>query len=160
MSSNNPFAPPNAEVADPPSDAPPPPREIRRACGLILVAMVLGLVTLLPGVRPERAGAEDVPAFVTFGLIVFFSGLTIWLALKIYRGSGWARWAMLAYLALGWWLAGSELQETFAGSPVSGLIDVVCIAMEAVACALLTLGNGARWFSQLAERRRARRGDR
>lgn len=160
MSSNNPFAPPNANAADPPTDEPPPPREIRRACALILFAMVLGLVTLVPGVRPERAGAEEVPALFSFGLVVLFSGLTIWLALQIYRGRSWARWAMLAYLALGWWLAGSELQETFVGSPVCGAIDVVCIAMEAVACVLFTVGNGARWFSQLAENRRARPGGR
>lgn len=158
MSSNNPFAPPEAPVADPPTHEPPPPTEIRRACVLILVAMVLGLVTLVPGVRPERPGAEDIPALFTFGLVVLFSALTVWLAVKIYRGTSWARWAMLAYLALGWWLAGSELQETFVGSPVSGAIDVVCIAMEAVACVLLMSGNGARWFSQLAEHRRARRG--
>jgi hypothetical protein len=53
---------------------------------------------------------------------------------------------MLAYLALGWWLAGSELQENFALSPVSGVIDVVCTAMEAAACWLFSVGNGARWF--------------
>lgn len=148
--SSNPFAPPNAEVADPSSARALPPREIRNACYLILLSMVLGLVTFVPGIRPEQPGASEVPVLFTFGLVVFFTALTLWLARQIYRGKSWARWAMLVYLALGWWLAGSGLQETFGGSPVAGAIDIVCIAMEVVACGLFTFGGGARWFSQLA----------
>ena len=144
--SSNPFAPPNAKVTDPSNVQPPPPREIRTACRLILLSLVLGLVTLAPGIRPERPGDAEVPLLFTLGLTVFFSGLTVWLALKLYGGRNWARWVMLAYLAAGWWVAGSELQENFALSPVSGVIDVVCAAMEVVACWLFIAGKGARWF--------------
>ena len=116
--------------------------------------MILGLVTLLPGVRPERPGEAEIPVLFTVGVVVLFGGLTVWLALKMYRGRNWARWTMLAYLALGWWLAGSEMQDNFVRSPISAVIDVICIAMEAVACWLVTLGDGARWFSRGISTRR------
>ncbi len=115
-----------------------------------MASLALGIVSLLPGIRPPRPDDPLVPLAYTLGAVLVFGGLTIWLAIEVLRGKPWARWAMLAYLALGWWLGGGELGDDFMRSPVLGVIDVACIALEAVACTLLFSGAGAQWFSALA----------
>jgi hypothetical protein len=145
----NPFAPPRAEVADPPPQQPPP--AVRRACRLVVASMVLGLVTLLPGIAAPVPDDAQVPLFITLAIVAFFGGLTIWLTVAVSRGVHWARWALLAYLALGWVLSGMQFTDEFMRSPISGMIEIVCVVMELVASAMLFFGSGARWFAGLAK---------
>ena len=154
----NPYAPPGADVADVNTARPPMPRAVRVACQLIMASLALGLVSMLPGIRPPRPDDPAVPWAFTLGAIVVFGGLTIWLTLELLRGKLWARWGMLAYLVLGWWLGGGEISDDFLRSPVLGLIDAVCIVLEIAACWLLFFGDGARWFAALAALRRGRAG--
>ena len=151
---SNPYAPPGTEVADPAAAQAPP--AVRRACILFLTSLALGLVTLLPGVRPAPAEDAAVPAAFTFFVVLFFGGLTVWLTWKLYRGRNWARWAMLAYVLFGWWMGTSELTDDFLASPVAGMIDIVCIAIEAVACWSLFFGAAAGWYRALAASRSRR----
>lgn len=143
---HNPYTPPEAEVNDPVRHLPPRPPQVRNACRLVLVSMVLGLVTLLPGVRAQAPDEPDVPLSVILVLVALFGGLTIWLVAKTHAGRNWARWGLLAYLMFGWWIIGSDITEQFLSSPLAGLIDAVCIAMEAVAMWLLFFSKGASWF--------------
>jgi hypothetical protein len=153
----DPFAPPTAPSDHADGSWPPRPPAVNLACRLVIASLALGIVSLLPGVRPPRPDDPVVPLAYTLGAVLVFGGLTIWLAIEVLRGKPWARWAMLAYLALGWWLGGGELDDDFMRSPVLGVIDVACIALEAVACGLLFSGAGARWFAALDARRRRQR---
>jgi len=155
----DPFAPPTAEVAEVNTSRPPMPRAVSLACRLIMASLALGIVSLLPGIRPPRPDDPLVPLAYTIAAVVVFGGLTIWFAIEVLRGRPWARWVMLAYLVLGWWLGAGELNDDFLRSPVLGVLDVVCIVLEVAACGLLFSGAGARWFAALAAlRQRDRNG--
>lgn len=123
-----------------------PPDEIWRACLLIVASLLLGLVTMIPGIAPERPAEADMPALEVLGLLAVFGGLTLLLALKILQRRNWARWAMLAYLVLGWLLAAATMKEDFALSPLAGLINLVCMVLEWLAVWQLFFGNGPKWF--------------
>ena len=150
----NPYAPPTADVADPSPGWPPPPRAVVIACRLVLASLVLGIISLLPGMRPALPDDPVVPWALTLAIVVVFGGLTLWLVLEVWRGKAWARWALLAFLALGWWLGAGQLSDDFLRSPLLGLFGVVSIALEVAACGLLFFGDGARWFAALAALRR------
>jgi hypothetical protein len=153
----NPFLPPHADVADPAAPPPQAPPAVRRACRLVVASMFLGLVTLVPGVAAPSPEDAQVPVFITLAIVALFGGVTIWLAFAVHRGAPWARWALLAYLALGWVLSGMQFMDEFLRSPISGMIEVVCIAMEFAACGMLFFGSGAAWFAALARVRLAAR---
>ena len=123
---------------------------MRRACRLVIASLLLGLVTLVPGVDVPAPDDVPVPLFVTLVIVAFFGGLTIWLVVSIKRGRLWARWALLAFLILGWVLTGLQFTDEFLRSPVSGMIEIVCVALELAACWMLFVGGGAAWFSELA----------
>jgi hypothetical protein len=124
-----------------------PPHEVWRACLLIVASLVLSLSLLIPGVSPERPGEPDVPLLESLVVFAFFGGLTLWLAFKILCRRNWARWAMLAYLGLSWLLAAQSLVDDFASSPLAGVIELACTAMELMAVWALNFGNGAQWFA-------------
>lgn len=153
----DPYVPPESEVANSSPQWPKAPKTVSHACRLVLASLLLGLVTLLPGIRPPRPDDADVPLAFTLGAVALFGGLTVWLVIEVWRGKLWARWGMLAYLGLGWLLGGGEVTDDFLRSPLLGTIDAVCIAMEGVACALLFFGAGAKWFATLAALRRGRK---
>lgn len=153
----NPYAPPESQVT---AVQPPwsPPKAVSRACWLILAALLIGIVSLLPGIRPVRPDEAEVGLGFTAGIVLVFGGITVWLAIEVWRGKPWARWAMLAYLALGWLLGGGALSEDFQRSPLAGSIEAACMAMELAACGLLFFGEGAKWFAAQAALRRERAG--
>ncbi len=122
------------------------PRGVQRACTLVLVSLAAGAVTMLPGVRPELPGVEPVSPAVTLLVLLVFGGVTVALVRAVQRGRNWARWALLGYLALGWWLGIDQLNEDFLASPLVGLVDMGCIVMEMVAAVLLFWGAAGRWF--------------
>ena len=152
--SRNPFAPPGAEVADPVSRQLPAPPQVKLACQMIIATLVVGIITLFPGVREPAAADAEVPLLFTLVLIVVFGGLTLLLASRILQGRNWARWAMLAYLGAGWALAGPNLADDFYLSPIAAIIDAISIPVEAVACWMLFTGAGGQWFAALAAEKR------
>lgn len=145
----NRYAPPEAEVADPTPPRRSIPPQIQKACWLILASLVLGIISLLPAIRPPAPDDQPVSIVVSLIVIFLFSALTVWFILGILRGKNWARWVMLVFLGTGWLLAGSELESEFVRVPLAATIDVVCITMETVACWLLFFGRDATWFSRL-----------
>ncbi len=149
--SQNPYSPPAADVADLNRTQAFPPRRVYGACVLILAALVLGVLALLPGIRvPDE---QPIPLWFTLAVVVVFGGITVWFAIEVLRGKNWARWAMLVYLLVGWLLGGTEIPNTFTESPLAAIIEMVCMAMEALACWLLSSGASAQWFREIAERR-------
>jgi len=151
--SNDPYRPPSAEVQDPPVTRSPPPQQVSQARLLIWASLALGLLELLPGIRPELPDAPDVPLSVTLGLVVIFGGITLWLADRLHGGKNWARWAMLVYMILGWATSADDFGVYFTVSPIAGMISLACIALELVACWFLFTGAGDRWFAELSGRR-------
>jgi hypothetical protein len=151
----NPYAPPEADVADERHPLQPPPRPVRIGCFLILASLVLGVVSLLPAIRVPAPDEPSVPLLVTAVIVLIFGGLTVWFAVEILRGRNWARWAMLVYLGVGWLLVGTELDAELARAPLAAVMDTVSILMEIAACGLLFVGAGGRWFSQPTGQRRA-----
>jgi hypothetical protein len=145
----NPFAPPGAEVADPVSRQLPPPVQVKRACQMIVGTLVVGVITLFPGVRVPRPDEPSVPVVFSLVFLAVLVGLTILFTARIMQGRNWARWAMLAYLATGWILIGPELADDFYRSPIAAIVDAVTIPVEATACWLLFTGAGAQWFAAL-----------
>jgi hypothetical protein len=146
--SSNPFAPPKVPLTDP--STPPrakPPDAVRQACFLVFLSFVLSLATLWPGMRPPTLDGHELPWPVLLAATAIVLAGSLWLLLKNYQGRNWARWTLSAYLALGWWLVGVDLQETVAHAPLTGAIDLVCVAMEVRAFWLLMVGQGVRWFS-------------
>lgn len=120
-----------------------PPPSIRLACQLIIASMLLGLVTLLPGVDPGRPGDEEISFAITFAIVALFCGLTVWLVAKLYAGKRWARWAMLAFLLFGWAITGPSLTDDFLRAPLLGLISGICIALELIAAWLIFFGRNS-----------------
>jgi hypothetical protein len=150
---NDRYAPPTAEVADPKLESFVVPTRVLRACQMFVASTLLGLVTLLPG---AAAPAQEW-SWLSFGtalvVLLLFGGLTIWLTVKIYRGRNWARWTMLIYLAPSWALGAMQFSEDFMRSPVMGIVILIATIVEVVACGLLFFGGGARWFASVAAAR-------
>ena len=153
---HNPYSPPGTEVSDPEPAIPPRPNGVANACYLVVGALLLSLVALIPAVRGDRPDDPQTPLMVTLVFIVIFGGLTFWLAQRTYPGKNWARWWLLAYLVIGWLMAGSELTEDFLHSPSAGLINLFCIGLEAVAAWLLFAGPGAAWFARISAIRKGK----
>jgi hypothetical protein len=153
--SENRYQPPNAEVTDRATHGPARPKAVRLACQLLLISVALSLATLLPGIRVDRPDDAETP--LAFALVVgaILLSLSLWLIAKSYEGKNWARWANLAYLAIGWWFATQEIGPQFLASPVAGAIEFAVILMELAACGLLFFGIGNFWFNEVARARRA-----
>lgn len=149
MSTDNPYRPPTTELRDPPpASAGPPPAAVRIACGLVLVSLAVGVLTMLPGVRQPEAEAPG-SAIALLVAYALFGALTLWLTRRTWQGRHWARWALLAYLAFGWALYALSLTDEMVAAPMAALVNTVCVAIELAACGLLFFGAGARWFASI-----------
>jgi hypothetical protein len=124
------------------------PVSVRNACALILIALVLGYGTLLPGIRAPQPEMSMGLFLFEAVWVIFFSWLTYWLTRLLRRRSNAARWATLVLLAIGWALMLATLQDEFNRSPMYVVIQVAASAIEAVAIWLLFTGVGAKWFAR------------
>lgn len=123
-----------------------PPKEVWRACYLIVASLLLSPAILIPGVTPNYPGVPATPLFESLAAFALFGGLTLWLGFKVLQRKNWARWAMFVYLALTWLLSAQTISEELSLSPMAGLIEVLCNGMEMVAVVYLFFGQGAMWF--------------
>ena len=85
----------------------------------------------------------------------FFFALSLLLIVRCYEGKNWARWANLAYLALGWLLGIQDIGQHIQVSPLAGILESSIVVMEVAACWLLFTGIGNHWFKELDRIRRA-----
>jgi hypothetical protein len=141
-------------------DAAPAPQQVRLACRILWVTLLLSAATLHPSVRGEwwAQGAEgaadpgDVLAGGLFMSAVFF-GFVAALIFLTGRRQYWARWTLLAVLAFGWLMGLYDLPRSFAETPGAALADTLIAAAEMWASYLLFLSPGAAWFRRSADRR-------
>ena len=135
-------------------DALPRPYEVARALQLLWTVLAISVVTLHPAVRGDWwLGSEGVEpaledAALAGGLIIagLFSGFYIGLVFLIGRRHGWARWAMLGFLALGWLIQGMDLPRSLSETPAAAFADLLMAAAEAWACWLLYSAAASAWF--------------
>src|SRR5688500_10624733 len=145
----------------PAGDALPRPYEVTRALQLLWTVLAISVVTLHPSVRGDWwLGAEGVDAALADaalvgGLIVavLFSGFYMGLVFLTGRRHGWARWAMLVFLLLGWVIQGADLQRSLAETPAAALADLLMAGAEVWACRLLFSAPAAAWFRSPENRR-------
>jgi hypothetical protein len=141
-------------------DAAPPPQQVRLACRILWVTLILSAATLHPSVRGEwwtegAAGAADPADMLVGGLMMsaVFFGFVAGLIFLTGRRQYWARWTLLAFLAFGWLMGLYDLPRSFAETPGAALADTLIAAAELWASYLLFLGPGAAWFRRSADRR-------
>ena len=146
--SNDPYRPPSAPIDEARPEPERAPVSVRNACALILVALVLGFATFIPGIAaPAPRMTAGLFVFETV-FVAFFSALTYWLTIRIRQRSNRARVALLVLLASGWLLLAGSWQEEIAQAPIAALIDLGVTAIEVVAAWLLVSGDGAKWFAR------------
>ncbi len=146
MSDRNPFQPPRADVEDPSSGFGPRPDSVKHACAIVLISFAIGVLTQIPGVRPEPLGEAEIPFWINAALFLVFGALTLWLVSAVYSARNWGRWSLLVYLGLTWLLGVGLVMGDLQSTPILALIDLACIGMEVVACGLLFFGPGGKWF--------------
>jgi hypothetical protein len=137
------------------------PYEVTRALQLLWAVLAISVVTLHPSVRGEWwLGSDGVDAALldaalVGGLIVagLFSGFYMGLVFLIGRRHGWARWAMLVFLVLGWVIQGADLQRSLAETPAAAFADLLMAGAEVWACRLLFSAPAAAWFRDPENRR-------
>ena len=94
--SRNPYAPPTASVADPPSVSIPRPLEVTLAVRLQWLSFVLGFAS---GVMRESWNDRWVVAAVS---IAIYAAIVAWLIFKLGRGRNWARIVYTVLVLLGY----------------------------------------------------------
>ena len=147
--SQDPFAPPRADL-DVPVERGPTPRRVKIAVALIVAAFSLGLLMNLvvwaglAAIGPQRGGD---PGQILGGAGTFL--LFMALAWKVYQGRNWARWIYAVVTGLG--VAGLFVSIAFAATllrlpPLFWAGSVAQTALEVVSAVMLFTGEAARWF--------------
>jgi len=156
----DPYRTPGAPVGrrEAAEDAAPRPEQVSLACRILWVTTLLSAATLHPSVRGEwwigdaSVDEETAGAMLTGGLIMagLFFGLFAAMLYLTGRRRNWARWVLLALLALGWVMWLTDLPRSFAETPGAALADTLISAAELAAGYLLFLSPGAAWFRRPA----------
>jgi hypothetical protein len=149
----DPFKAPKAHVADVDIDRAlaSRPASVTLACRLLWATIALGLVSLVPGVRNGlwTAYAQTPAAIVVaLGFTMLMIALEAWLIRLVSRRHGWARWALLGLLILGWVLTFSDFSVSIDQGMAAVVIDLVVGMAEMVAAGLLFLSGGRTWFQR------------
>jgi hypothetical protein len=147
----NPYRPPQSSVADT-DDAPrrPRPPGVTRAVTAFWIAWVLGLVSLLPGVREGIWADADVPLAFSMTLGALLAGFSAWLIVMTSRGRNWARWTLVIYTAVTWLLLLTDPDALSAQGTLAVAFDFATLAVEIYACCLVLFGQGVEWFRKPA----------
>lgn len=155
--SHNPYGAPGSEVRDPDqTEEPVKPAQVRWACRLLWLALVLSMALLLPRIGELWLDYQD------FGESLALMAVTIWIAVNVVvngiyallvwlisRRKNWARWGLLVYGVSNLWMVVVMLKAPSYDDPVSAYIAWgLTLAAEFWALWLLFFGTGARWFKR------------
>lgn len=139
----NPYAPPQAPVADaalPPMDK---PEQVSRAVMLFWISLGLGVIS-------TAFQWEYLTSLAGVGFALYVQAFTVaiysWLIYKISRGRNWARITFLVLLLIGIIPFLSQLPLLFARSPAAGVIAFGQSALQIWALYLVFSEPGRRWF--------------
>jgi len=143
--SRNPYAPPGATVADPPTPPIQRPPLVARAVQLLWISFVIGLI----GTFVHETVATSLEWIITTVFVAVYSAVVVWLLYKIGRRRNWARivylvLAMISYLmmALDW----RSYYYSYWDHPGWIVLDFMGIAAELVALGLLFCRPANAWF--------------
>ena len=143
------YAPPRADVADltvPDALLAARPRSVAWACGLMLVSIAVGLVSLLPFVDPPLPGEPVAMTALIWGTTFAFTAVELWLLRCVWHRRNWARWVMVALTAVGIALGIPVISEDWTRSPLVAGLGIASTIVSALGAALLVVGASARWF--------------
>ena len=134
----NPYAPPSAQVADPIEPPAPKPRRVIVAMVLFCAAAAMGVTMAIVQHREHIVGQIGFPIGVTAGL-----------CLAIAARRNWARWVYSVLIGLTW-LAMIPDPDGWLRPPYTSahIVALAIDAMELVALILLFTGPSSRWFKQ------------
>jgi hypothetical protein len=141
--SRNPYAPPTASVADPPSALLVRPVVIRRAVLLLWISFGVGILGGL-----SHAGPEE-PWTIMLGFMAAFGSILAWLIVQIARRRNWARITYLILAVLGdvdsvsSWQSSRSLYHVH---PSVLVLDVAGLVLEAIGLCLLFTKAANAWY--------------
>ncbi len=128
------------------------PAEINEACGLVLGSLALSILGSLADAyygEPRPPLAEASAASAAWDVALFFATLLLlpWLVLCVRKRRLWARWALLALLACGWFQVAQDIPVEWPRSAWVALTEGVTTLMEWAAVWLIFFGAGGRWLA-------------
>jgi hypothetical protein len=145
---DNPFKPPASNVERTQIKAPKPPSVVL-AIRLLWASLVVGAISLLPGIRLSTWEGDAFSIAVVVGSTVFFTMVYAALIVFIARRKNWARVLLIVMVMLGWIAMAADSSWLDEG-PVAASLDAAMGLVEAYACYLLAFGAGRRWFKEEA----------
>lgn len=148
----NPYAPPDAQVADPVREAPSMqrPRTVTLALRLMWAALAISAVNVVLGWNTMFDLAEipaEVRAFVkVFAMLVMVLSFTayVWIVWKMGEGRNWARIVLLIFQLLS--LVANPFSQLPKQGVLVGSIGILAFVMEVAAIVLMFLPASREWF--------------
>jgi hypothetical protein len=148
--SRNPYAPPGATVADPPSPPIQRPPAINRGLQLLWASFSLGLIASFIH-QGESNLLEWIISLVFIGL---YSALVAWLLYKIGRRRNWARIVYLVLAVISYLMIAFDWRssvESYRAHPSTIVLDFAGMVTEICALYLLFSRPGSTWFKARSE---------
>lgn len=145
--SQTPYAPPNAQLSDPPELKRPKPTSLRRAITCLWISVALTVV--LAGAHLIGAlGAPDiVPATVTAAIA---AGLLTIVAVNVSGGRGWARWLYVVVYVFGsftFMVFFVQAPQAFLSMPMPDQFSAAAqFLLQTVALVLMFTRTSRLWF--------------
>ena len=123
------------------------PAAVSTAIKLLYTTLVIGaLRSALEWSHLTRVAS---PGFVLFVMLFTFA-LLVWLIYKVDRGHNWARITCLVFFILGVPMSILHLLQSLSHSPVSGVLGLLQVVLQAVALVMLFGRNTRPWFRPAA----------
>ena len=146
-STQTPYSPPAARVADPAEPEYPKPPSIGRAAKCLWISAALVILVTILAVAGISAPVDAVAAFAT-NLIT--TGLLVLIAVKLNAGRNWARWLFLILFLLGSGMFAVGLvfsPQAFLSLPTLIQLEaVVQFALQITALVFMFLPASGRWL--------------
>jgi hypothetical protein len=152
METNNPYAPPNATVADVSSGvAPPRPRAVDAAFWLLWASLLIGIPVAILRVF-ELAGIEyKIAIIVVVTIYLVVGGLFFWIFGGLRRGRNWARITVLVVTILYVAMQPLVFLQTLAEPPLDATVKILQLVLWVVAAILLFLPRSSAWYRAMKE---------
>jgi hypothetical protein len=145
----NPYAAPEATVADPVERPGQRPTQVSYAVRLLWVSVAISLIASLLNFQTLQAQAAPLPPATVLLIILISPALLAWITSRVAARRNWARRLFLVLTALGMLLLPLTLHATLAlwwSKPAVGVPGVVNWVLQLVALGLLFTPRAGAWF--------------
>src|SRR5262245_23953709 len=141
---SNPYTPPKADVKDvgPERALAERPQPVVHAVVLLWASLLLAMPVLYW--EQQRSPADTVAVY--WGMAMVLVGLSVLVNVFIWRGSNWARILFLVLLVISVLSLLGTMDEMLSHPPIEIVLNLVMLAIEAIAVYLLFTKPGALWF--------------